>query len=283
MLEKNESFKDDTNQSSDEILARQTVRCSPSLQLCHDDTAESKKPTFVWSMAHMKVKHAMPALFLPIHEENPHTRNIRMAADALDKGGVVLLPTETGYCLVGDAKLESTHRTFLSLRQAHPNKKPFSLLCRDLQQTGQCAVLTTSVYRIATRAFPGPFTFILETNRHTPKFAGTPKRKSVGIRISSHLVAQAVIDAFGSPLLITSITDAEELELTDYFDDEQQRDAWWTDAEAIAARFRDGIQVVLASSRPVPMRVSTVIDFTQDPAIVLRDGGWGTDIIGIIS
>jgi tRNA threonylcarbamoyl adenosine modification protein (Sua5/YciO/YrdC/YwlC family) len=231
----------------------------------------------------MKVTACMPALFLPIHEENPHTRSIRIAADALEKGGVVLVPTETGYCLVGDARQERTHRTFLSLRQAHPNKKPFSLLCRNLQQAGQCAVLSTSVYRIATKAFPGPFTFILETSRHTPKFAGAPKRKTVGIRISSHSVAQMLIDAFSEPMLITSITDAEELELTDYFDDEAQRDAWWTNPEAIAERFPTGIDVILASNNPVPMRVSTVVDFTQDPPVMLRDGGWDNEIFGFIS
>ncbi len=224
----------------------------------------------------------MSAQVLQIHEDNPHPRHIRMAADSLAKGRVVLCPTETGYCLLGDARLESTHKTFLSLRQAHPTKKPFSLLCKNLQQVGMVANVTTSIYRVATRVLPGPYTFVLETNRRTPKFAGTHKRTSVGVRFSSHNVVQALFEYFPDPLLVTSITDAEELEITDYFNDEEQLDAWWTDASEICARFSQGIDVALASTSPIPMRVSTVIDFTQDPAVILRDGGWDSEVLGII-
>lgn len=147
---------------------------------------------------------------------------------------------------------------------------------------GQSANLSTSIFRIAARVFPGPYTFILETNRRTPKFAGSAKHGTVGIRVSNHPVVEALFQHFAEPLLITSITDAEELEITDYFNDEEQHDAWWTTAEQICARFPTGIAVALASSKPVPMRVSTVVDFTQDPAVIVRDGGWESDALGII-
>jgi tRNA threonylcarbamoyl adenosine modification protein (Sua5/YciO/YrdC/YwlC family) len=205
-----------------------------------------------------------------------------MAADALQKGHVILCPTETGYCLLGDARRESTLKTFLMLRQAHPAKKPFSLLCKDIPQMGQVANMTTSIFRVATRAFPGPFTFILESNRRTPKFAGSPKRNSLGIRISSHPVVEALFEEFPEPLLITSITDAEELEITDYFNDDEQIDAWWTNAEQICSRFPSGIAIALASTDSVPMRVSTVVDFTQEPPTIVRDGGWDREILGLI-
>jgi tRNA threonylcarbamoyl adenosine modification protein (Sua5/YciO/YrdC/YwlC family) len=209
-------------------------------------------------------------------------RFVRMAAEALQRGQVILCPTETGYCLLGSAHQESTHKTFLTLRQAHPAKKPFSLLCKDVQQMGQVANVTTAIFRVATRALPGPYTFILESNRRTPKFAGSLKRNTLGIRISNHPVVVALFEEFPEPLLVTSVTDAEELEITDYFNDEEQIDAWWTSAEEICSRFQTGIALALACNEPVPMRVSTVVDFTQDPPTIIRDGGWDTDVLGLI-
>jgi tRNA threonylcarbamoyl adenosine modification protein (Sua5/YciO/YrdC/YwlC family) len=224
----------------------------------------------------------MVAQLLQIHSNTPHLRFVRMAAEALQKGQVILCPTETGYCLLGNAQRESTHKTFLTIRQAHPAKKPFSLLCKDVQQMGQVANVTTPIFRVATRAFPGPYTFILESNRLTPKFAGSPKRNTLGIRISNHPVVEALFEEFPEPLLITSITDAEELEITDYFNDEEQIDAWWTNAEDICSRVSSGISVALACTESVPMRVSTVVDFTQEPPAIIRDGGWNSDILGLI-
>jgi tRNA threonylcarbamoyl adenosine modification protein (Sua5/YciO/YrdC/YwlC family) len=225
----------------------------------------------------------MHAEILNLHDENPHLRHIRTAADALERGGIVLSPTETGYCLMGDPRLETTHKAFLLMRQAHPNKKPFALLCRDIAQASSCTQISTSVFRIATRAFPGPYTFVLEANRNTPKFAGGPKRKTVGIRISSHPITQALMKEYDNPLLITSVTDAQELSEEHYFDEESRptEDAWWARAETICAHFQRGIEVALGSNHSVPMHVSTIIDFTQDPVTIIRDGGWDLNFLGL--
>jgi tRNA threonylcarbamoyl adenosine modification protein (Sua5/YciO/YrdC/YwlC family) len=235
----------------------------------------------VMPLAYLQVR-IMVTQILEIHNQSPHRRFIRMAAEALAKGGIVLCPTETGYCLLGDAQLESTQKSFLALRQAHPSKKPFSLLCKSVQQMGQVATITTSIFRVATRTLPGPYTFIVEANRKTPKCAGLSKRKTVGIRISNHPVTQAIFEEFENPLLITSITDAEELEITDYFNDDEQKDAWWTNAESICSRFPQGIALALNSTEAIPMRVSTVVDFTQDPPVIVRDGGWEHETLGLI-
>lgn len=227
----------------------------------------------------------METTILPVHGKNPQPRNIRIAADAIEKGEIVLIPTETGYCFVGDAKLESTRKSFLALREAHPNKKPFSILCKDIAQASSCALITTTIYRIATRAFPGPFTFILEINRNTPKFAGGPKRKSVGVRISSNQVTRDLINYFGRPLLITSVTDVEELEEQSYFEENNSNDhelPWWVDAYSICEHFKGMVPFALAAEESVPLKASTIIDFTQSPAVIIRDGGWDMSHIGFI-
>lgn len=221
---------------------------------------------------------------LQVHTDTPNPRHIQFAAGILGDGKLVLTPTETGYCFIGDADRPETLQAFLKLRHAHPKQKPFSLLCQDIAQAAKVAVINTPTFRVASRVWPGPYTFVLESNRYTPKAALGPKRKSVGIRVSDNTVAAALVHAFGSPLLITSVTDAEELDMQDYYSDPLAEDHWWTQAESICSHFSDDlIGCALAVPDPTPMRVSTVVDFSQEAPVVLRDGGWDLDPLGLSS
>ncbi len=148
---------------------------------------------------------------LNIHQKNPEKRHIKTATSVLEMGGIVLAPSETGYCFLGNASLESTHSRFLQLRPGHPKNKPFSLLCTNIAQVSKIAYLSTQVFRIATRVWPGPYTFILQCNKNTPKIAAGPKRKTVGIRISNHPVIENILNEFQHPLLVTSVTDEDEI------------------------------------------------------------------------
>jgi tRNA threonylcarbamoyl adenosine modification protein (Sua5/YciO/YrdC/YwlC family) len=220
---------------------------------------------------------------LPVHEENPEPRHIKAATDILHKGGIVLAPTETGYCFFGDASKSETYDRFHSLRQAHPRTKPFSLLCRDLTQVSEISVMPTPVFRIAKRALPGPYTFILEANRNTPRSHAGSKRKTIGIRISSHTVTQALVESFEGILAVTSVTDAEELLNDNYFEsDADQFDAWWTTAATICERLPEGADIALENDTFVPMHVSTVVDFSTLPPTLIRDGGWDTNVLGLL-
>lgn len=218
---------------------------------------------------------------LDVHEDNPEPRLIRRAADSLANGDLILIPTDTGYSFVGDPNLESTLKRFLAFRPRHPVKQPFSLLCQDLAQCSNVALLDTRVYRIATRAFPGPFTFVLETRRTTPKYVAQGKPRTVGIRIPDHNVARSLLACFGGPLLVTSVTADSELDDGRYFDGHDE-DAWWTEVDNICDHYGTVCDLALRNDKPVPMHVSTVIDFTTDPATIVRDGGWDLEPLGIV-
>lgn len=224
-------------------------------------------------------------LILKIHGDNPERRHIQHAREALNRGQIVLLPTETGYCFVGDPNSEKVFKRFLDLRQAHPKQKPFSLLCRDLSQVAEVASFNTPVFRVAKKALPGPYTILLNANRNTPKYAGSQKKDSVGIRISEDTVAASVAAAYEAPLLITSVTDSEELDSEHYYDDdaeEQTQNAWWTNAEDICEHHKGKVDVALCVDRPVQMHASTIVDFTTEPPLLVRDGGWPLDVFGFL-
>lgn len=204
-------------------------------------------------------------------------RHVDRVIDSLRKGEIIVLPTETGYCYAGIAEHKATHTTLLKLREAHPRHKPFSLLCKDANKIGQIAQLSTAAYRVINRVLPGPFTIILPVNKNTPKTSTGEFRSTVGVRISGNPVAQAVCQAIETPLMVTSVTDAEELLAEGYLDDtsDERLERWWTTAEGVLKHSQNNIKLLIAGDEPLPMRVSTILDLSGDGAIVvLRDGGW---------
>jgi len=221
--------------------------------------------------------------------KNVNTRHLARIVSAAQNGDIFVLPTETGYCFAGLAEHKATHAGLLKLREAHPRHKPFSLLCRDAQQISQVALLSTSAFRVLNRVLPGPFTLILPIHKNTPKMSTGEFRRTVGVRMSAHPVAQAVLDALAAPLMVTSVTDADELahdingaqnrQDVNHWSEESEAfehlNAWWTHAEGILEHCHRPIPLIIAGEEPLPLRVSTILDLTEDGEVkVLRDGGW---------
>ena len=218
----------------------------------------------------------MPQI-LKLHGLPPNQRHIETAANAIRSGEVVLAPTETGYCFFADAAQDTAYERLYALRQSHPKQKPFSVLCAELKDAAQLALITTPIFRIAGKLLPGPYTLVLEAGKRCPQYRKGNKRKTVGMRVSSHPVAMALSKEFAAPLIVTSVTDAEELIADAYYEDVQTPDSWWVTPQKIALKFPRGLSVALEWTDFVPIRVSSVIDFTQEPAALLRAGGWEND------
>jgi tRNA threonylcarbamoyl adenosine modification protein (Sua5/YciO/YrdC/YwlC family) len=213
--------------------------------------------------------------------KNVNQRHIARATDALSKGDIVVLPTETGYCFAGRSDHKATHSALLKLRQAHPRHKPFSLLCENAKQIGQISQVSTAAYRVINKVLPGPFTLILPVHRNTPQTSTGEFRTTVGVRISSHPIAQAVCAAVQVPLMVTSVTDGEELIAEGYTesDFEEQLERWWTNAEGISRHSHGLVKIFLAGEEPLPLHVSTILDLSTEGEVrVLRDGGWELSI-----
>jgi tRNA threonylcarbamoyl adenosine modification protein (Sua5/YciO/YrdC/YwlC family) len=215
------------------------------------------------------------ATVLKIHGSPPNERHVEKAVDAIRKGKIVLAPTETGYCFLGDPDRDVVYEQFFALRKAHPKTKPFSLLRDSQKMISQIAHLPTAAFRVASRLLPGPYTLVLEAHKKTPQYREGPQRKNVGVRVSNHPVAQAIAQMTSKPILVTSVTDGEELEVQHYFDEPWASDAWWTQPESILAQLPKCAEIALEWMEPVPLRVSTVLDLSGGDMIVVRNGGWG--------
>ena len=199
------------------------------------------------------------AQHLRVHPTDPQNRLLKIAAEALHKGGLVIYPSDTTYaiaCHMGDkAALEK----IITLRNLDKNHQ-FSLACRDLSDLATYAKVENADYRLLKRNTPGPFTFILQASREVPKRLVHPKKKLIGLRVPDHPIVQGLLEIFGEPM-VTATLRLEEA-------DENLGDI--EDIVETLGNHRD-IDVILDGG-PCGIETSTIVDLSDGHPVVVRQG-----------
>jgi len=143
-------------------------------------------------------------MLLNINSENPQLRLIRKAVQILNDGGIIIYPTDTVYGMGCDLFNKRVIEKIYEIKQ-RSKKQPFSIVCADLSDISNYAVVSNYAYKVMKRLLPGPYTFVLEASRLVPKIL-TPKRKAVGIRVPDNRICLALVREFGRPIISTSVT-----------------------------------------------------------------------------
>jgi tRNA threonylcarbamoyl adenosine modification protein (Sua5/YciO/YrdC/YwlC family) len=198
-------------------------------------------------------------LLLSIHPDNPDPRKVREAVKILQKGGVIVIPTDTVYSFASILGNSKGFDRIARIRGIRPNKAHFSLLCKDLSDLSQYTrPVANEVFKLMKRALPGPFTFILQAGGNVPKLFRSSK-KSIGIRIPDNKVALAILREIGIPLVVSSVHDEDHiLEYT-------------TDPELIEEKHGHHVDAVIQGGFG-ELYASTVIDCTNGIPEVIRKG-----------
>ena len=156
--------------------------------------------------------------YFEVHPDNPQKRLIQQAVEIINKGGVVIYPTDSSYaigCHLGNKKAVDKIRMIRQLDKDHN----FTLVCRDLSEISQYAVVDNINYRLMKTLTPGPYTFIMQASRDVPKRLLNPKRKTIGVRVPDNEVCAALLEELGEPLMSsTLILPGEDLPMTDPHD-----------------------------------------------------------------
>ena len=190
---------------------------------------------------------------IPINGNHPEPRKIKRAVDALRSGEVIAYPTDTVYGLGCDIHQKKAVDLVYQIK-GMKRDQPLAFLCPDLSDIARYAVVDNNTYRILKRGTPGPFTFILNATREVPKILML-KRKTVGIRVPAHPVAQALLRELGNPIVSTSAAAGGET---------------FNDPADIDARF-GGLELVLDVDGG-GLEPSTVVDLTGPDPVVAREG-----------
>lgn len=142
--------------------------------------------------------------FFAIHPENPQSRLVERVCSAIHQGGVVVLPTDSGYALVCALENKRGVDVIRQIRRLD-DKHNFTLLCRDLSEISIYARVENHIYRLLKAHTPGAYTFILEATREVPRRLLHPKRKQIGIRVPDNPIAQAVLEMLAEPLMSSTL------------------------------------------------------------------------------
>ena len=153
--------------------------------------------------------------FFQIHPENPQLRLIKQAAQIIQSGGVVALPTDSCYALVCQLDDKGAVERLRRIRGVD-EKHHLTLLCRDLSELGLYARVDNRQFRLLKAGTPGAYTFILEATKEVPRRLSHPSRKTIGLRVPQHRIVQSLLEELGQPLLGATLTlPGDEDSLTD--------------------------------------------------------------------
>lgn len=194
---------------------------------------------------------------LYIHPDNPQPRLIEQAAQMLANDKLLIYPTDTSYafgCRLG-AKDALTQ---LKLVRQLDDKHQFTLLCRDLSEIANYATVDNMQFKQLKAHTPAPITFILPATKDVPKKLAHPKKKTIGIRVPSNPIAQALLEAMGEPILTSSLMlPGEDRVMDDPFEIEER-----------LSSLADG----LINAGVKTTKLTTIIDMTSSRAQIIRQG-----------
>ncbi|MFC4003270.1 L-threonylcarbamoyladenylate synthase [Prauserella oleivorans] len=202
------------------------------------------------------------AKYYDVHPKNPQPRSIAKVVDVVRSGGLVAYPTDSCFALgsrLGNREGIDRIRAIRKLDDRHH----FTLVCQDFAQLGQFVHISNTVFRAVKSATPGSYTFILPATKEVPRRLLHPKKKTVGVRIPDHTVAQALLAELGEPLLSSTLLLPDE--------EEPLTQGW-----EIKERLDNALDAVIDSG-DCGTEPTTVVDFSGDEPEIVRVGAGDPD------
>jgi tRNA threonylcarbamoyl adenosine modification protein (Sua5/YciO/YrdC/YwlC family) len=179
------------------------------------------------------------------------------AAEIVRNGGVVVYPTDSTYAFgwhLGNKDALERVRRLRGIERDHD----FTLACRDLSDIAMYARVDNWAYRLLKALTPGPYTFVLKATHELPKRLQDPKRRSIGIRIPDHAIAQALLAALGEPLMSsTLLLPGDSFPLTD--------------PDEIRDRLERHVDAIIDGDH-CGMEPTSVLDLSGEEVVIVRRG-----------
>ncbi|HHF5813150.1 TPA: L-threonylcarbamoyladenylate synthase [Haemophilus influenzae] len=200
--------------------------------------------------------------FFYIHPENPQARLINQAVEILQKGGVIVYPTDSGYalgCMMGDKHAMDRIVAIRKLPEGHN----FTLVCSDLSELSTYATVNNTAYRLIKNNTPGRYTFILTATKELPRRLMTSKRKTIGLRVPDNKIALDLLSALGEPILSCSLMLPNEEHTTQ------------SDPKEIRDRLEHQVDLIIHGGY-LGQEPTTVVDLTEESPVILREGSGST-------
>jgi L-threonylcarbamoyladenylate synthase len=192
---------------------------------------------------------------------DPDPAALAHAADLIGSGSVIAFPTDTVYglaCRPDDPKaIDAVYDI-----KGRPRRLPLVLFIPAVDELARYAADTTVELERATRRFwPGPLTAVVRAGDRVPPAVAADG--TVGVRVPRHPIALGLVRAVGGALATTSANLSGRGSIAD--------------PAQVLEQLGGRIVLLLDAGQAPGGMESTVVDFTQQPPVVLRAGAIGID------
>jgi len=193
-----------------------------------------------------------------VRPSNPDTRDIKMIADQMNKGSIVIFPTDTVYALGCIMTNKSSIDRIIKVTGKKEKQAKLSLICKDIKTVADFTLpYSNHIFKSMKRYLPGPYTFILNANNYVTKYFKNNK-KEIGIRIPDNKVVLELMEYLDAPIISTSLNNAD---VTEYF----------IDPEIIEDTYSQQVDYLIDGGLGEAVG-STVLDCTSGDIEVMRLG-----------
>lgn len=183
--------------------------------------------------------------------------NILIAANLINKGEVIAMPTETVYGLAADATNPDAIRRIFKIK-GRPQDNPLIVHISDFSMMERLTVNVPQIaYKLAEKFWPGPLTIVLPKSNLVPHeiSAGLD---TVAIRMPSHDAALKLIEESGVPIAAPSANKSGSPSPTT--------------ANHVFDDLNGQIPIILDGGSCKIGLESTVVKFENEEVIILRPG-----------
>jgi len=204
--------------------------------------------------------------YFEIHPQNPQTRLLRQAAQIIQSGGIVAVPTDSAYALVCRLDDKNAVERLRRIRGVD-EKHHLTLLVRDLSEIALYARVDNQQYRQLKAVTPGPYTIILEATRELPRRVSHPSRKTIGIRVPENAILLGLLEELGEPLIGTTLQLPDDEHIL-------------SDPAEVSARLGKQIELVIDGGAGT-LEPTTIVDLTGPEPVLLRAGRGDPAVFGL--
>nr|WP_275941427.1 L-threonylcarbamoyladenylate synthase [Planosporangium mesophilum] len=181
-------------------------------------------------------------------------------ADILRRGGLAVLPTETGYMIAAAATdTAAVSKVFHAKQRSLSN--PMHVAVASLAMAQQFAEISPLAARLMGEFTPGPLTIVVPQSGRLPTSLVT-LNGTVGIRVPDHPATLQVVALLGEPVTATSLNRSGEESLP--LDRTQLESLEWPDDEIVPV-LEDKTSITQSSA-------STLARITAGDVEILRVG-----------
>ncbi len=179
---------------------------------------------------------------------------INELAHILKNNGIISVPTDTvfGICARINSKIAYDK---LVMTKGRSKNKPFPIMCANIEQIKQIAIVNKLAEKIIKKFMPGPITIVLKRNSTLSNYI-TNRKNTIAIRMATSRAIEDLILKTGSPIFMTSANQSGTPECTSL--DEIEKTCPLLDGMMIGKVFYS--------------KASTIVDCTSKKIKILRQG-----------